>query len=146
MSKRDHRLCHTSYCRNNHALHSSHCHKCKKRIYRAKNKVRAAYQNLRDSAAKRDIFIDLTFEEFEEVCHETDYIAKKGRSSTSYSVDRKIEGKFPGYTKSNIQVVTVAYNTTKENKRRVKKYLEYDYRTRTAFVVSVGTQTQEFLF
>lgn len=97
--------------------------------------MRDAWQNLKSSAAKRDIYFDLSFEDFSQMCHETEYLKLKGCSRLSYSVDREIEGKYPGYTKSNIRVVPVWFNSAKENYRRVKKFLQYDWQSGTARVV-----------
>jgi hypothetical protein len=108
--------------------------------------MRDAYQNLKGSAARRGIYFDLTFEEFSDLCHETEYLKLKGRSRLSYSVDREIEGPLPGYTKTNIRVVPVWYNSAKENYRRVKKVLLYDWQSGTAKVLTTTPETIEFLF
>ena len=75
----------------------------------------------------------MTFEDFKELCYETDYIRGKGRSSTSLSVDKIIDEL--GYVKGNIRVISVADNSRKElERRRAKKVLVYDPQTKWATV------------
>jgi hypothetical protein len=62
-------------------------------------------------------------------------MAGKGRSSASFSVDRKIEGKYPGYTYTNIRVLPKGINSQKEQARRKNKTLIYDWQTKTATVI-----------
>lgn len=116
--------------------YGKYCTTCDKKNWRKNNPMKYAYQNLLSNAKYRKIFCDLTFEEFKELCHETDYIAGKGKTSTSYSLDRRIEGKTPGYTKSNIQVLPLGVNSKKENERRKNKQLIYDWESGTFTVVS----------
>lgn len=104
-------------------------------MWREKNPMKAAFQTLRHNSTRRHIFFDLTFEEFKQFCYETNYMAGKGRSSKSYSIDRRIEGKKPGYTFDNIQMLPKGINSEKEAARRKKKTLIYDWETKTATVI-----------
>ena len=137
MSRKKHpSLCHTPRCMKKHEPGRQHCSACRKREYRRLHPMEAAYQNKRSDAAKRDIYFDLTLEEFAELCYETEYLKKKGRSKHSYSIDRIEEGKYPGYTKSNIRVIEVGDNSKKEQeRRRLRKILLYDWRSGSARVV-----------
>jgi len=92
------------------------CNTCIKRAQRESNPVKAAFYDLRTNAKRREIFFDLTFEQFEKFCIETTYMVGKGKTANSYSVDRIEETK--GYTEGNLQVLTLAENTKKENERR----------------------------
>jgi hypothetical protein len=124
-------LCPTPRCRNKKAPSSNYCHACKKRQYRARNRMRDSWQHLKDNSKRRGIFFDLTFEEFAHFCYETDYLYGVGKKKTSFSVDRIIEE--IGYTAGNLQVLTLSNNSKKENARR--KTLVYDYVTKFATVV-----------
>jgi hypothetical protein len=66
-------------------------------------------------------------EQFKQFCQETNYIAGKGRTLLSYSIDRIDNTK--GYTIDNIRVITVT-----ENSRKGTKVLHYDYITKFATV------------
>lgn len=101
--------------------------------------MRDAWQHLKDNSKRRNIFFDLTFEQFQEFCYETDYIKKVGKSSLSYSVDRIIEEL--GYTAGNIQAIPIRDNTLKEHaRRRARKILMYDYVTNSATVYKSAIQ------
>lgn len=86
--------------------------------------VRYAFNCKRNRAKQRGIFWDLTLEQFREFCHETDYMDKKGKMAGSHDVDRIVEGKTPGYTITNIQLLDKVTN--------IKKYKKYDYQTKKA--------------
>jgi len=131
------RPCQTNGCRNK-TKKGKFCHKCNKRRWRAADPMRASYDTLRDNSVRRKIFFGITYEEFKELCYETNYIAGKGRSKTSFTLDR-IDDEDPsiGYRKGNIRVITKSANSQKEQeKRKRKKLLQYDWQTRTATVVS----------
>lgn len=88
------------------------CTTCASRNWREKNPMMYAYSNLKGHAKARGKEFSLTFEEFSEFAIRVDYIANKGRSSTSYHVDRIREEE--GYHVGNIQKLT--------NSENVKKY------------------------
>lgn len=119
------KLCVTSRCRNSRIERKLLCHACAKRKYRENNKMRAAYQNLKDHAKSRGKEFDITFTDFETFCVEVEYLKGKGRSSTSLHIDRIDETL--GYVRGNLQVLTNAENT--------KKYLQYAWETKEARVV-----------
>lgn len=87
----------------------------------------AAYKNLRDNAKRRGKVFTLTFDQFSEFCYRTNYMAGRGRTKESYSIDRIDNNK--GYTADNIRVLTVS-----ENARKHTKVLNYDWQTQTATV------------
>lgn len=103
---------------------------------RQKNPVWNAWRNLASSAHKRGIEFSLTFDEFRDFAVKTDYVNKKGVSSTSYSVDRKDSTK--GYTIDNIQCMLKGLNSAKG-----KKKLNYDWQTGYAKVVTSFDQAPE---
>ena len=124
------------------------CGGCRKKEWRRKNPVKASYQTRKYNATRRKIFWDLTFPEFERFCYEEKLVQGSGRSSTSYTVDRIKEGKLPGYTLSNIQVLPNGINSKKEHARRKGKILVYDWQTKTAIYVEKleSEQTEENQF
>lgn len=86
-----------------------------KAIWRLNNPMKAAYQTLKYNSKRRNIEFGLTFEEFEEFAIKEDYIGKKGRLGTSYTIDR-IDERL-GYTKDNIQILTRSQNSLKRWKK-----------------------------
>ena len=106
---------------------------------------------LKHNAKRRQKEFDLTYEQFIEFCIETDYLVGKGKTKHSYSIDRIDNSK--GYTLSNIRILTLSANSQKsdfqltaeganqltaKNRKLVKK-LEYDYRTKQAWVWTIPT-------
>lgn len=87
------------------------------RGWKKANPMRYAYQTNKDNAKRRGIFWDLTYEEFAEFAYEFDYLDRKGRTKTCWSVDRIIPEL--GYTKGNLQILTVGDNSRKRHKRIV---------------------------
>ena len=58
-----------------------------------------AYQTTKDNAKRRGKEFTLTLEQFKRFCRKTNYITGKGRTKTSYSIDRIENHK--GYTINN---------------------------------------------
>lgn len=112
------------------------CTTCDKKRWRENNPMKYSYQNFLSNAKRRKIFCDVTWEEFKEFCYEENYMQGKGKTSTSFSIDRKIEGRLPGYTKSNLQKLPLGINTQKEMFRRKGKQLIYDWQSGTFTVIS----------
>lgn len=106
----------------------SRCGPCLNKHWRAADPVRAAFNSLRASAKRRGKVFEITLEYFRGFCVKTEYLKGKGISAESYHVDRIDESL--GYIEGNLQVLTNAAN--------IKKYLEYDYRTREAKVIKTG--------
>ena len=102
--------------------HGKLCSTHRSQLSRLKDPIKYAFHCKRHRADERGIFWDLTLDEFREFCHETEYMNKKGQTIGSYNVDRIIEGKTPGYTKSNIQIL--------EKLENIKKYKKYDAESR----------------
>ena len=108
--------CSTKYC-NNKAV-GKLCSTCRSRKCRENDKVRYAFNNLRNHAKERDIVFTITLEQFRQWCSKVKYIGFAGRSAESYTIDR-IHNDL-GYHIDNIKVLT--------KKDNVKKYFYYDYR------------------
>jgi len=100
------------------------CPCCQKRKWRANNPVRSAYNNLKNNADRRGKEFTISFQYFKKFVVATDYIKRKGRSSTCYHIDRIDESK--GYIPGNLQLLTNA-----ENNRKYVRYIsQYDERTK----------------
>lgn len=93
------------------------CSTCRKTKSRLKDPYKYAWSNLKSSAKRRGIYFDLTLEEFKEFAYETEYMKGKGRTINTLNVDRIVEGKLPGYTRSNIQAL--------DKSKNVKKYFDW---------------------
>lgn len=108
------------------------CSTCRSRRTRAADPIRYSFINLRTNAKRRGKVFTITLEYFKQFCYRTDYIAGKGRTADSYTVDRINESL--GYEPGNIQVLPNADN--------VRKYLNYDWQTGAAQVVTVRRSTE----
>jgi hypothetical protein len=117
--------CITRQCRNSVASAGKSCSTCRSRKCRKADPVRYAFNNIRNRAKQRNILFTITLEQFRTWCHKVKYIGLKGRSSESYTIDRKHNDL--GYHLDNIQVMT--------NRENVKKYFMYDWRTKTGRVI-----------
>lgn len=115
--------CATAFC--NRKPQGKFCSSCRCRLSRIKDPVRYAYNNLKNRAKQRNVVFTITLEQFREFCVKTKYIAGKGKSADSYTIDRIHED--IGYHADNIQVLVKRDN--------IKKYfLNYDWRTKQAMV------------
>lgn len=121
-------VCKTRYCKNP-ANHGRHCKTCISRRYRTRNPVRAAYNALKQNATRREIIFTITYEYFAQWCRRSDYMAGKGRTKESYTIDR--EKNELGYVPGNLQVLTNSQNARKGN-----RVLMYDWQSGYATVVS----------
>jgi hypothetical protein len=101
--------------------------------------MRYSFKNLRNNAKRRGIAFTLTFAQFQQFCYLTDYMAGKGRSSESYSIDR-IDNKH-GYHWWNIDSMPKGANSSKGT-----KVLDYNYRTGYARYRTFENGNTDFLF
>lgn len=133
---KDPKLCCEAFCKNKRREGRRICATCDKRRWRKRHPMKAAYETLKYNTTRRAKQqgrpkpFTITFEDFKQFCYKTNYMAGKGRSKDSYSIDCKIEEL--GYVKGNLQKLTVSQNSIKEHKRR--KLLVYDWRTGSATV------------
>lgn len=81
-----------------------------------KNPINYAYNVLKNNALRRKKPFELTLAEFKDFCQETGYMDKKGRTASSASIDRKDPSE--GYTRDNIQLLSVSENSIKGNEER----------------------------
>jgi spore cortex formation protein SpoVR/YcgB (stage V sporulation) len=87
----------------------------------------AAYRANKDNAKRRHKPHTITFDDFKEFCYRNDYMAGKGRTKESYSIDCIINE--PGYVRGNLQRLTVS-----ENSKKGCKVLDYDWQNGKALV------------
>ena len=106
-------------CPNLNRFHRKLCPSCHSKKMRKKNPVRYAYDTLKSNSKRRGKEFTLTFEEFSQFCHATDYIQGKGVTKDSYSIDRIDNSR--GYTIDNIQILTVS-----ENRKKGRKELRFN--------------------
>lgn len=88
----------------------------------------ATYHITKSNATRRGKPFTLTPEQFAEFCYKTDYIAGKGRTKTSLSIDRMINEL--GYVAGNIAPLPLGLNSKKKTKSLI-----YDWRDGYAKVV-----------
>lgn len=82
------------------------------------------------NAKRRNKPCYLSFEDFKDFCVETNYMAGKGRTKKSYSIDCIINDL--GYIRGNLQRLSLSDNSKKGTKR-----LHYNWETREASVETV---------
>jgi hypothetical protein len=116
--------CAAKFCRNEAA--GVLCNTCRSRKSRLSDPVRYAWWNLRNRAKQRSIAFTITLEQFRAFCVKTQFIAGKGRSADSYTIDRIYNN--VGYHIDNIQVLTKSQNVK-------KYYLSYDWEHKIATVM-----------
>jgi len=119
--------CSVKYCRNK--VKGGKCNSCASRQKRARNPLRYAYDVLKMNAKRREKPFTITFDYFKKFAIETDYIAGKGRTKKSYSVDR-IRNDL-GYVPGNLRVLTCSDNARKATRKTI---LSYDWETKFAAV------------
>lgn len=107
------------------------CSTCRARKSRLADPVRYAFNNLKNRAKQRNVIFTITLEDFRKWCRKIKYIGFAGRSSESYTIDRRYNDL--GYHIDNIQVLTKVDN--------IKKYFMYDWRSKTAKVVELTEST-----
>ncbi len=98
-------------------------------VWRKNNPLKYAYSNLKSNSKRRGKEFTITYDQFEQFCHECEMLTGKGRIRKGYTVDRIENDK--GYTYDNIQKLTRVQNSKKGTKSFV-----YDYQTKTAYYVS----------
>jgi heterodisulfide reductase subunit C len=106
--------CLTKFCKERASKklwRSPYCSKCRSRRWRANKPVESAFHRLKHHAKERGHKFTLTLEYFRAFCVASDYIAKRGKSGTSASIDRINDAL--GYEPGNLQVITLSENSRK---------------------------------
>lgn len=110
-------ICVTPFCIKKHRPDRHCCYSCIKAQYRQKYPIKYAYQVLKNNARRRGKQFSLTLQEFESFVILNDYMNKRGTKCKSLQIDRIDESK--GYTKSNIQAITLRENLYKYRKSKM---------------------------
>jgi len=101
------------------------CSCCKSRRLKKSNPYLYFFNLLRCGAKRRGISFSLTKDQFKAFAVQTDYMTKKGKKSSGYSIDRINPNE--GYHIDNIQVLTLRANC--------KKSVIYDHFSKSKFRV-----------
>lgn len=120
--------CATPYCRNSARQGQNFCGTCVTAKWRRHNPMMAAYVTLRYNATRRGKPFTITFDDFKEFCYLTNYMAGRGRSKTSYTIDCIINAL--GYVPGNLQQLSKSANSSKKD-----RILVYDFSTKYARVI-----------
>lgn len=108
----------TNTCRSN--LCPKHAH----RLRKFRDPVAYTYNLLKSNARRRGKAFDLTLEEFRAFCDRTGYLAKKGKHSYSFSIDRI--DPLRGYSADNIQILRLSTNSVKRWEDYLFKRINFD--------------------
>jgi hypothetical protein len=116
--------CRTKNCRGQitKSGRSHYCSKCRSRRWRDKFPLHYSFKNLRVRAIQRGKEFTLTREQYVEFAVKTDYGRLKGKTSLSLSLDRIDDTR--GYTKDNIQAITLRENSRKQFVPYFQQYKE----------------------
>lgn len=115
------RRCATKYCRRLACTGRHVCHTCRCRAYTARHPDVVAFNNLKKSARRRGKEFTLTIDQFRQFAARYDYMNKRGRHATGYTVDRVRS--WEGYHVDNLQVLTNSRNAAKEIAERKAAYV-----------------------
>jgi hypothetical protein len=104
-------LCVAYACKNKHSVRDRFCSKHSKRYQKHANPYNYVYGQKKFRALERGIKWNISLDEFIDFCEKTNYLALKGKSADSASIDRIDPNK--GYEVGNIQILTLSENTKK---------------------------------
>lgn len=93
-----------------------------KELWRIRNPVHAAFDNLRKHARARKVLFTLTLQHFTEIIAPTAYIDEKGQQRHCLHIDR-IKTHL-GYVDGNIQILTCTENVLKEHAERRQRFVD----------------------
>ncbi|GAA4353095.1 hypothetical protein GCM10023185_13380 [Hymenobacter saemangeumensis] len=94
------------------AKHRTICSACHSLKTARANPLKAAFRYLKGNAKRRKKDFSLTLEQFAQFCIETTYLDKKGRTATSFTIDRIDPTQ--GYHIWNIQALENRENVLKQ--------------------------------
>lgn len=102
--------CATKFCRNRRAHKHQRCSKCMMREWRKKHPVAYRLMVLRQRAKRKNLPFDL------DRAWLSEFLERTGYDPTLHHIDRICV--LGGYTKNNIQVLSISDNTAKGNRER----------------------------
>lgn len=115
-NKPDH-ICVAYRCKNKRNGGDRFCSKHRHRYTKYKDPISYTYHSIKSNAKRRGKEFTITKAEFAEFCGETNYLKLKGRLRSSASIDR-IDSSL-GYTKDNIQILSLSINSSKGNRDNI---------------------------
>jgi len=107
--------CSNENCQLEGGIRTGLCRRHRVEKWRRDNPVRYAYTNLKDNAKRRGKEFSISFEYFVNWCASYEYIQRKGKSKSGFTVDR-IDNDL-GYVEGNLQCIS--------NEENVKKYCKF---------------------
>lgn len=113
IKNKDKSLCCAYRCKNARPKKDRFCPKHRKRFEKETRPLQYTYNALKSNARRRKKPFNLTIEEFEKFCDETDYLRLKGKHKNNLTIDRIRSDR--GYEIGNIQVLTHFENSGKQN-------------------------------
>jgi hypothetical protein len=133
-------ICSTPYCQRK-AKHNK-CYHCQTEAKKLKNPYRYWFGVLRRNARRRGVFFGLSFDYWVKWCDDTGYLALKGRSRDSASIDRIINEL--GYIDGNIQLLTVSNNSQKGAKKITWNYITHTWELQPAVTIYPNDEPNPF--
>lgn len=131
-------ICATKHCRRK--AKGRTCYRCEHEARKVNSPYRYWFGVLRRNARRRGVFFGLTFDYWVKWCDDTGYLALKGITSNSASVDR-IRNEL-GYIDGNIQILSVSNNSSKGSKRVTWNYITKEWEIYT--VPAIENKNQPF--
>lgn len=104
-------ICPAYRCKKAKANKKKFCHRHHAVNQKENNLVGYTYNILKQNAKTRKKVFTISLVYFKQWCHETNYLALKGRAKNKASIDRIIHTK--GYEPGNLQILTVSKNVLK---------------------------------
>lgn len=107
--------CVTPWCRNRKAINNTGrqlnlCWKCRSKLLLERHPATYVLNALRQKAKKRRVPLTITLAQFEQWCHDTGYLEKRGKDPSSATIDRINHDE--GYHIWNIQILSHEENST----------------------------------
>lgn len=100
------------------------CRRCRVRLWRANNPIRAIHNAIKNKARRRGVPFSLSLEYFTSLCEETEYHKTRGRLPDDFHLDRIDCTR--GYEDDNVQVITASENCKKSHVEYPKGQVEDD--------------------
>jgi|SRR6478736_10491681 len=112
-------LCIEPFCKSKQG-NGSRCHKHIRQRFQEKNPIKHVFMYMRQNARRRGKKWELTFRQFCRFVKRENYMELKGKTPKSMTIDRKKN--HLGYTKDNIQAVTLSFNSRKGDRMMYVPY------------------------
>lgn len=117
--------CKTDKCTNLKGKRSPLCNTCRHRKEKERDELRYHYGIHKRNAKRRGIEFTISLEYFKDFAVKEELLHGKGRTATSWTIDRKDETL--GYIEGNIQKLQNKDNVKKSWVHRRQKRIDYDW-------------------